>query len=135
MAMWEESTVPLEKDTYTDSPPVHHPGLSDLIDPLPPRGDTTEEGTEGDAQAPTGEPSDALPAAAGQWRPKNGEHYWEIDSAGEIREYQWFDTTTPGSQWIAKTWAFGNCFKSRAEAEQARSGIQAYLQSFHAQHA
>ena len=134
MAMWEERTVPLEKAKEADSLPVYHQGLSEAIAPLPPRWDTTEEGTAGDTQAPTGEPSGARPAAAGQWRPHNGEQYWEIASDGEISCYQWFDTTQPGTQWIAKTWAFGNCFKSREAAEHARDGIKAYLRTFHAHH-
>jgi len=127
--------VPLENEKYTDTPPVRNPLLFEAIDPLPPLGETTAGGTEWETRDHTGEPSGARPATAGQWRPHNGEHYWEIDSDGEIREYQWFDTTTPGAHWIAKTWAFGNCFKSRAEAEHARDGIKAYLLTFHAQHA
>ena len=135
MAMGEERTVPLEKDQDTDSPPVHHHVLSEAIDHLPPQWETTEEGAEWDTRDHAGESHGDRPATPKQWRPQHGEHYWEIDSDGEIREYQWFDTTTPGAHWIAKTWAFGNCFKSRAEAEHARDGIKAYLLTFHAQHA
>lgn len=107
----KERKMPRGNDAYTASPPAPNTAVSNAIDRRTPLGEATEGDTAWEAQAHAGEHPCDCPAASAQWRPNHGEQYWEIDADGEIRCYQWVETQqNPGTQWIAKTWAFGNCF-------------------------
>jgi len=59
-------------------------------------------------------------------RPANREHYFLVLANGEIKNFPWNDTV-----FDYEVWDFGNCFRMRQEAEQARDSIKKLLhQSF-----
>jgi len=59
-------------------------------------------------------------------RPVNREHYFLVLANGEIKNFEWNDTI-----FDYEAWEFGNCFRKRQEAEQARDSIKNFFhQSF-----
>jgi hypothetical protein len=66
------------------------------------------------------------PATLGRWRPSQGDMYFKIDSDGEIHKIIWNEDYLD-----SKFWAFGNCFKTEAEAYMARKQVRAALNHFH----
>ena len=65
-------------------------------------------------------------AQAEYWKPTNREQYFMILGDGEIKSLQWNETIFDEA-----VWDFGNCFRSRKDAEQARDGMKEYLANFH----
>jgi hypothetical protein len=61
-----------------------------------------------------------------RWLPSEGDHYYLILENGMIELFPWNDTN-----FDQETWHFGNCFKSHAQAEQARDKLQDVLLTFH----
>jgi hypothetical protein len=61
-----------------------------------------------------------------RWVPKNGEVYFLILGDGTIQSFQWH-----GTDFDQNAWSFGNCFRSRREATQARDVIKEVLSNFH----
>jgi hypothetical protein len=55
-------------------------------------------------------------------RPANREHYFLVLANGEIKNFPWNDTV-----FDYEVWDFGNCFRMRQEAEQARDLIKKLL--------
>jgi len=55
-------------------------------------------------------------------RPANREHYFLVLANGEIKNFPWNDTV-----FDYEVWDFGNCFRMRQEAEQARDSIKKLL--------
>jgi hypothetical protein len=55
-------------------------------------------------------------------RPANREHYYLVLANGEIKDFPWNDT-----MFDYEAWDFGNCFRLRWEAEQARDLIRQLL--------
>jgi hypothetical protein len=66
------------------------------------------------------------PAELGRWRPSQGDRYFKIDSDGEIHKITWNEDYLD-----SKFWAFGNCFKTEAEAHMARMDVKNALDNFH----
>jgi Protein of unknown function (DUF1488) len=60
------------------------------------------------------------------WRPAAGEQYFTILADGNVRQIPWH-----GTPFDYDAWQFGNCFRKRAEAKQAREQMQALLLIFH----
>jgi hypothetical protein len=56
-------------------------------------------------------------------KPANREHYYLVLANGEIKDFPWNDTV-----FDYEAWEFGNCFRLRREAEQARDSIKHLLQ-------
>ena len=65
-----------------------------------------------------------------RWLPSAGEHYYLILGNGMIEFFPWNDTRFDYEAWI-----FGNCFKTQAQAAQARDKIKAVLLTVHPKHA
>jgi hypothetical protein len=61
-----------------------------------------------------------------RWKPTNRGQYFLILGDGEIKSFQWNETS-----FDQEAWYFGNCFRSRKEAERARYGMKEYLANFH----
>lgn len=59
---------------------------------------------------------------AKRFKPDYGEEYWTVGSTGEIGRNQ-NDVTS----WMRDHYDFGNCFKTRHEAEMARLKIKSLL--------
>src|SRR4029453_10010087 len=55
-------------------------------------------------------------------RPVNREHYFLVLANGAIKNFPWNDTV-----FDYEVWDFGNCFRMRQEAEQARDLIKKLL--------
>ena len=55
-------------------------------------------------------------------RPANREHYFLVLANGEIKNFPWNDTL-----FDHEVWDFGNCFRMRQEAEQARDSMKKLL--------
>ena len=55
-------------------------------------------------------------------RPANRDHYFLVLANGEIKNFPWNDTV-----FDHEVWDFGNCFRMRQEAEQARDSIKKLL--------
>jgi len=56
------------------------------------------------------------------WKPANRQQYFLILAHGVIRSLQWNDTV-----FDHEVWNFGNCFRSRKEAEKALNGMKEYF--------
>ena len=56
-------------------------------------------------------------------KPENREHYYLVLANGEIKDFPWNDTV-----FDYEVWDFGNCFRVRREAQQARDSIRQLLQ-------
>lgn len=59
-----------------------------------------------------------------QWQPKEEEPFWFIKVTGDIAQATYFERD---SYWTKATKEFGNCFKTKQEAEAMRDKIQALL--------
>jgi hypothetical protein len=66
------------------------------------------------------------PSEPERWRPKKGEAYWMIQNDGDVETHQYADDT-----YDDKKRDFGNCFKTREQAEQARDDIKKLLDNVH----
>jgi len=62
--------------------------------------------------------------------PRNGERYYLILGDGTVRSFQW-----SGTDFDQEAWKFGNCFRRRRDAAQARDQIKEVLLNFHQDHA
>src|SRR5438132_880574 len=60
------------------------------------------------------------------WMPRNGQNYFLVLGNGTVQRLQWH-----GTDFDQEAWSFGNCFRSRREAERAQEGIREYLANFH----
>jgi len=58
--------------------------------------------------------------------PRNGQRYFLVLGNGTIQRFQWH-----GTDFDQEAWDFGNCFRSRREAEQAHTAIKEVLLHFH----
>ena len=61
-----------------------------------------------------------------RWKPKQGESYWMIQNDGEVEQHRYAEEA-----YDEKKWNFGNCFHTRAQAEQARDTIKEVLSTLH----
>ena len=57
-----------------------------------------------------------------RWKPRLVDHYYYITTRGEVMEEVWYNIDTDNSRY-----EFGNCFKTRQEAEAARDKIRNLL--------
>ncbi len=64
-----------------------------------------------------------------RWRPALHQRYFLILGDGNIRVFPWSDMPFDYG-----AWQFGNCFKTRREAEHAREAIRQALRAFHAEY-
>jgi hypothetical protein len=64
-----------------------------------------------------------------RWMPRQGERYFLILGNGMIQGFQWH-----GTDFDREAWSFGNCFRLRRQATQARDGMKEYLATFHREH-
>jgi hypothetical protein len=71
-------------------------------------------------------PSPELP----RWKPANHESYYIILGGGDIRRFQWH-----GTAFDEEAWHFGNCFRVRQDAEEARDAVKEVFLNFHNRHA
>ncbi len=62
------------------------------------------------------------PAEPERWKPELNDPYFIITLDGNTMQLTWRD-----NQFDTLFWEFGNCFKTRQEAEQARDAIQEVL--------
>ena len=60
------------------------------------------------------------------WKPEIHARWFHIEADGHIACDEWGDA--PDDQ---ARWKIGNCFKTRAEAEQAREKMKVVLLNFH----
>jgi hypothetical protein len=65
------------------------------------------------------------PDAPSRWRPTRHERYYLILGDGSIQQLPWNDT-----DFDHRAWQFGNCFRRRTAAEQARKSVHEVLRSF-----
>jgi len=61
-----------------------------------------------------------------RWLPSKGEQYFLILGNGKIEIFPWNDTN-----FDQEAWHFGNCFKTHAQAAQAREKIIEVLRTLH----
>ena len=57
---------------------------------------------------------------SGWWKPERDEHYYCVDSAGDIRHNKWWN-----GPWEYDRLAMGNCFKTKDTAERWRYYLKA----------
>ena len=57
-----------------------------------------------------------------RWKPKYNERYYRINWIGTVVEYIWYDSRNDESGY-----KFGNCFRTKEEAEAARDKIKNVL--------
>jgi hypothetical protein len=67
-----------------------------------------------------------LPIEPPRWKPANRESYFLILGDGDIKSFQWHGTSLD-----QEIWNFGNCFRSRKDAERARDALKELLMNFH----
>lgn len=60
-----------------------------------------------------------------RWRPERNNAYHYVNSYGKVEADVWFDF----SGLDGNRWKFGNCFKTKEEAEEARDAIAELLAS------
>jgi len=65
------------------------------------------------------------PDAHARWKPTHHERYYVILGDGSIQHLPWNDT-----DFDHRAWQFGNCFRRRTIAEQARKSVQEVLLYF-----
>jgi hypothetical protein len=70
------------------------------------------------------------PAEPPRWKPTSRAHYFLILGDGEINRFQWY-----GTSFDEEAWNFGNCFRSRKDAEQARDAVKELFVNFYNRHA
>ena len=63
---------------------------------------------------------------AQRWQPSTGEHYFLILGKGRIARFPW-----NGTDFDHEAWHFGNCFRTQAQAEQARERLTEVLHTLH----
>jgi hypothetical protein len=66
-----------------------------------------------------------LPDARSRWKPTHHECYFVILGDGSIQNFPW-----NGTDFDLRAWQFGNCFRRRTTAEQARNAVQELLLYF-----
>jgi DUF1365 family protein len=66
-----------------------------------------------------------VPDAHARWKPIHHERYYVILGDGSIQHLPWNDTP-----FDHRAWQFGNCFRRRTMAEQARKSVQEVLLHF-----
>jgi len=66
-----------------------------------------------------------------RWKPKEGESYWWLAVEKVVQEWtgNWRNHRDDQLRW-----ELGNCFKTKAEAEQASERIKETLLAFHTDH-
>ena len=66
-----------------------------------------------------------------RWKPKEGESYWWLAVEKVVQEWtgNWRNHKDDRLRW-----ELGNCFKTKAEAEQASERIKETLLAFHTDH-
>jgi hypothetical protein len=69
----------------------------------------------------------ALFNAPQRWKPEDHQEVYRVSDCREIRA----STFLHGEQHSEALWAFGNCFKSKKDAERAREAIEQLLINFH----
>ena len=62
-----------------------------------------------------------------RWKPNDQQEVYKLSEHGEIRTA----TFRHGEPYSEALWAFGNCFKSKKDAERAREAIEQLLINFH----
>lgn len=70
----------------------------------------------------------ASPEARVRWKPAQNQQYYLILGDGQIHQLAW--QSTPFDR---AAWEFGNCFRTRRDAEGARDRMKAFLWGLHAQ--
>ena len=65
-----------------------------------------------------------------RWLPRAGAHYYLILGNGMIQRFPW-----NGTDFDHEAWNFGNCFKTHAQAIQAREKMREVLLMVHKDHA
>src|SRR3989440_10157082 len=70
-----------------------------------------------------------IPPQHERWIPRHGQRYFLILGHGTIQSFRWQSTELD-----PQAWSFGNCFRLRREAAQARDQLKAVLLTFHQQH-
>jgi hypothetical protein len=66
------------------------------------------------------------PVERDRWRPQDGDQYFVILGDGNIRHIFWHSTP-----FDYDAWGFGNCFRLRSDAEQARDALKGVLLHLH----
>jgi len=66
--------------------------------------------------------SETIPPERDRWMPRNGEQYFLILGNGRVQRFQWH-----GTEFDLDAWKFGNCFKTRRDAERAIEAVKALL--------
>jgi hypothetical protein len=66
------------------------------------------------------------PVERDRWLPREGNQYFIILGDGNIRPFRWHSTP-----FDFDAWSFGNCFRWRKDAEQARNALKEVLLHFH----
>jgi hypothetical protein len=61
-----------------------------------------------------------------RWLPSKGESYFLMLGNGMLESFPWSDTA-----FDHEAWHFGNCFKTQADAAQARQKIKEVLLTLH----
>lgn len=61
-----------------------------------------------------------------KWKPKICEPYWFIDRDGDVRYHLWTEWDSDNDKYD-----FGNCFRTKEEAEAAAEKVKALLLSLH----
>jgi len=66
--------------------------------------------------------SETIPPERDRWMPRNGEQYFLILGNGRVQRFQWH-----GTEFDLDAWEFGNCFKTRQDAERAIEVVKSLL--------
>ena len=74
-------------------------------------------------------PNPQPPDARERWKPDTHERYFVVLGDGSIKIFQWYDTPFDYG-----AWEFGNYFKARSDAEQAREAIKQLLRYLYTEH-
>lgn len=61
-----------------------------------------------------------------RWQPTDGERYFTILGDGNMRLIRWHATP-----FDYNAWEFGNCFRTRRDAERAQAVLREVLRSLH----
>ena len=63
------------------------------------------------------------------WQPALRQHYFVILGNGSIKVFQW-----SGTPLDYEAWQFGNCFRTRREADRAREVVRQVLWTLHTEY-